>query len=54
MFERLMFQVHRLAIIPMKLQALSNRNAKKDYWDIAALLNHSLEDILSIFKTKFP
>lgn len=26
-------------IIPMKLQAVSNRNAKKDYWDIAALLN---------------
>jgi len=42
-------------IIPMKLQAASNRNAKKDYWDIAALLKHySFEEMLGIFKTKFP
>jgi predicted nucleotidyltransferase component of viral defense system len=42
-------------IIPMKLQAASNRNAKKDYWDIAVLLNHySLDEMLKIFKTKFP
>jgi len=42
-------------IIPMKLQAASNRNAKKDYWDIAALLDkYSLEEMLKIFKQKFP
>jgi predicted nucleotidyltransferase component of viral defense system len=42
-------------IIPMKLQAVSNRNAKKDFWDIAALLNqYSLNEMLSIFKMKFP
>jgi hypothetical protein len=42
-------------IIPMKLQAVSNRNAKKDYWDIAALFeNYSLEEMLKIFKQKFP
>lgn len=42
-------------IIPMKLQALSNRFAKKDFWDIAFLLKRfSLEEIMKIFKTKFP
>ena len=42
-------------IIPMKLQAVSNRNAKKDYWDIAALLDkYSLDEMLKIFITKFP
>ena len=42
-------------IIPMKLQAVSNRNAKKDYWDIHALLEqYSLDKMLKIFKTKFP
>ena len=42
-------------IIPMKLQAASNRNAKKDYWDIAALLkNSSLDEMLKIFTAKFP
>ena len=42
-------------IIPMKLQAASNRNAKKDYWDIAALLkNYSLDQMLKIFTAKFP
>ena len=42
-------------IIPMKLQAVSNRNAKKDYWDIAFLLKqYSLDEMLKIFKTKFP
>ena len=42
-------------IIPMKLQAASNRNAKKDYWDIAALLKlYSLDEMLQLFKTKFP
>jgi predicted nucleotidyltransferase component of viral defense system len=42
-------------IIPMKLQAASYRNAKKDYWDIAALLkNYSLDQMLKIFTAKFP
>ncbi|HET7117918.1 MAG TPA: nucleotidyl transferase AbiEii/AbiGii toxin family protein [Hanamia sp.] len=42
-------------IIPMKLQAASNRNSKKDYWDIAALLEkYSLYTMLKIFSAKFP
>lgn len=42
-------------IIPMKLQAVSNRNAKKDYYDIAALLKqYSLSRMLKIFSSKFP
>lgn len=42
-------------IIPMKLQAASNRNAKKDYWDIYALLKtYSLDKMMNIFKQKFP
>lgn len=42
-------------IVPMKLQAASNRNAKKDYWDIASLLNeYSLDKMLKIFTDKFP
>lgn len=42
-------------IIPMKLQALSNRFSKKDFWDIAFLLNNfSLSEMLKIFSSKFP
>ena len=42
-------------MIPMKLQALSNRFSKKDFWDIAFLLNSfSLAQMLEIFKAKFP
>lgn len=42
-------------IIPMKLQALSNRFAKKDFWDIAFILkSYSLTQLLEIFKSKFP
>ena len=42
-------------LIPMKLQAASNRNAKKDYWDIATLLKRfKLAEMLQIFKKKFP
>ena len=42
-------------IIPMKLQAASNRNAKKDYWDIASLLKeYSFDEQLKIFTAKFP
>ena len=39
----------------MKLQAISNRFSKKDFWDIDLLLNeYPLEEMVSIFKTKFP
>lgn len=42
-------------IIPMKLQAVSNRNAKKDYWDIAVLLkDYPLTEMLKVFASKFP
>ncbi|MEO8822535.1 MAG: nucleotidyl transferase AbiEii/AbiGii toxin family protein [Ginsengibacter sp.] len=42
-------------IIPMKLQALSNRFSKKDFWDIAFLLNDfPVAKMVEIFKTKFP
>ncbi|MBI1781946.1 MAG: nucleotidyl transferase AbiEii/AbiGii toxin family protein [Sphingobacteriales bacterium] len=42
-------------IIPMKLQAVSNRFSKKDFWDIEELLNaFSLEEMITIFKQKFP
>ncbi len=42
-------------IIPMNLQAISNRFSKKDFWDIAFLLkDFSLEKMIEIFKTKFP
>jgi hypothetical protein len=42
-------------IIPMKLQAVSNRYSKKDFWDIAYLLRrYTVEDMITIFKEKFP
>lgn len=42
-------------IIPMKLQAISNRFSKKDFWDIELLLeNFSLNKMIDIFKMKFP
>lgn len=41
-------------IIPMKLQALSNRFSKKDFWDIAFLLNDfPLAKMIEIFRMKF-
>ncbi len=41
-------------IIPMKLQAVSNRNAKKDYWDIASLLkDYPISEMMKIFSSKF-
>jgi predicted nucleotidyltransferase component of viral defense system len=41
-------------IVPMKLQALSNRFSKKDFWDVAFLLDtFSLSEMLEIFKSKF-
>ncbi len=42
-------------LIPMKLQAASNRTAKKDYWDIASLLkDYPLSEMMKIFSSKFP
>lgn len=42
-------------IIPMKLQAISNRFSKKDFWDIDFLLHEfTLHEMITIFKTKFP
>ncbi|MBC7872454.1 MAG: nucleotidyl transferase AbiEii/AbiGii toxin family protein [Ferruginibacter sp.] len=47
--------IHIEDIIPMKLQALSNRFSKKDFWDVEFLLREiSLEKMLEIFKLKFP
>ncbi|GAB4029006.1 nucleotidyl transferase AbiEii/AbiGii toxin family protein [Spirosoma gilvum] len=42
-------------IIAMKLGAVSGRGAKKDFWDIAELLNHfSLTEMLHWFIVKYP
>lgn len=42
-------------MVPMKLQAVSNRRSKKDFWDIAFLLDmYPLNSMFSIFKSKFP
>jgi predicted nucleotidyltransferase component of viral defense system len=47
--------IHLEDIIPMKLQALSNRFSKKDFWDVEFLLREiSLDKMLEIFKLKFP
>ena len=41
-------------IIPMKLGAMAHRGAKKDFWDIAELLNHfTLEEMLNLFERKY-
>ncbi|WP_080058113.1 nucleotidyl transferase AbiEii/AbiGii toxin family protein [Spirosoma aerolatum] len=42
-------------VIAMKLGAVSGRGAKKDFWDIAELLNHfSMTDMLELFAAKYP
>lgn len=42
-------------IIPMKLQAISNRFSKKDFWDIEQLFGKfPLKKMIEIFKLKFP
>jgi len=47
--------IHLEDILPMKLQAVSNRFAKKDFYDIDTLLtDYSLPEMLQIFKRKFP
>jgi len=42
-------------IIPMKIQGIENRKSKKDFWDIACLIDHyKMEDMFSIMHQKFP
>ena len=42
-------------IIPMKLEAMATRGAKKDFWDIAELINHfSLTQMLDFYQQKYP
>ncbi len=42
-------------IIPMKLEAMATRGVKKDFWDIAELLNHySLAQMLAFYQRKYP
>ena len=50
--------IHLLAvedIIPMKLEAMATRGAKKDFWDIAELANHfGLAQMLDFYQQKYP
>ena len=42
-------------VIAMKIQAILGRGKKKDFWDIAELLEHySLEKMISYHKRKYP
>jgi len=42
-------------IIPMKLSAIANRGAKKDFYDIYFLLKkYSIKEMLELFSKKFP
>jgi len=42
-------------IIPMKLEAMATRGVKKDFWDIAELLNHyQLPQMLSFYQLRYP
>jgi predicted nucleotidyltransferase component of viral defense system len=42
-------------IAAMKINAISNRGAKKDFWDYAALLKYfSTEEMLCFFEKKYP
>ena len=48
----------RLASVPdivaMKLSAISQRGVKKDFWDIAELLDHySISEMLDMFRQKY-
>jgi Nucleotidyl transferase AbiEii toxin, Type IV TA system len=41
-------------VIAMKLNALARRGSKKDFWDLAEILDHySIDDILGFFKQKY-
>lgn len=42
-------------VISMKLSAIARRGAKKDFWDIAALLDiFSVKELLACYQAKFP
>lgn len=42
-------------IIPMKLEAMATRGVKKDFWDMAELLNHfSLPQMLGFYQRRYP
>ncbi len=42
-------------IAAMKLNAIANRGSKKDFWDIATLLNqYSLDELLAVFGKRYP
>lgn len=44
-----------LDIAAMKVNAILGRGKKKDFWDMATLLNHfSLDEIINAYQTKFP
>lgn len=46
---------HDKDLIAMKIQAILGRGVKKDFWDIAELMDHySLEEMMACHKTKFP
>ena len=42
-------------IAAMKLEAISARSVKKDYWDIAELLNiYSLAQMIDFYEERYP
>ena len=46
---------HDNDLIAMKIQAILGRGKKKDFWDIAELLEHySLEEMIACHKAKYP
>ena len=46
---------HDKDLIAMKIQAILGRGVKKDFWDIAELLDHyTLEEMMVCHKAKFP
>lgn len=56
--EELIENIRFLAVedvIPMKLEAMATRGVKKDFWDIAELLNHfTLSQMLVFYQQKYP
>lgn len=42
-------------IVSMKISAILRRAVKKDFWDIAELLNHyTLDEVIHFYETKYP
>lgn len=42
-------------VIPMKLEAMATRGVKKDFWDVAELLNHfSVAQMVQFHQQKYP